>query len=465
MTDEINMRKTAKLLTEIEAFNSQWIERYIDAEKRGVSKSTKKKIREKLGKIGREHINKRFDEVSKDDLEEWVEYLKSEGDYAEATKTTYLKVAKPFFIWMHKQDDPSFASWIKPGNYRTKITANDIWTDDEMNAMRSVLKSPRDKAMFETLYESALRPMEFLALSKRDLEFDEVSIMIHVQKGKTGFPRDIGLLGNARPLLTQWVKNEHPLRNDSQFPLWVDMSSNSDYLPLQNLGLRKFTRRIAEEASKKCTSLKRKLEKINAYPYMFRHTRLTELAKITGNPFLLCEIAGWQQGSEMAAVYIHFSGRDQKEILAEYYGIKKETEKPKIRGPIDCKNCKEPNQSDATICWKCSSPLDTETAIKMLQDRTQRDKELKDELGASRASRKLVEDFYKRFHDITPEEFSDGLAHAQKIHREKLEKEIAETPIENDDERIKAIESGAPLKDGEIYRSRKDMTGSEGKSS
>ena len=86
-------------------------------------------------------------------------------------------------------------------------------------------------------------------------------------------------MGNARAVLTQWIMNEHPLRSDSQFPLWIDMSKNTNYTPLQQQGLRRFVQRIAEEAGKRCASLKRKLERINAYQYMFRHTRLTDLAR------------------------------------------------------------------------------------------------------------------------------------------------------------------------------------------
>lgn len=194
MPADINMRKTTELLSEVEAFNSQWIELYIDVEKRGMKPATKKKIREKLGKMGRVHLNKRFDQVTKDDLEDWVDAPRANElndpdypEYEDQTKTTYLKVAKPFFTWMHKQDDPTFASWIKPGNFRTKITADDIWTEEEMNAMRSVLKTPRDKAMFEVLYESAMRPFEFLSLSRSDLESDENSIPYIFRKGKQDF--------------------------------------------------------------------------------------------------------------------------------------------------------------------------------------------------------------------------------------------------------------------------------------
>jgi integrase/recombinase XerD len=356
----------SKVLTELEAFNSQWIERYIDQEKKGLSLGRKKKIRLTLGKIGREQINKRFDQITRDDLEEWIETLKAE-DFEDSTKITYLKIAKPFFTWMHNLDDPNFASWIQTHNYQTTVGPEDILNEAELNQIRSILKTPRDKTMFEVLYESALRPAEFLALRRSDVSFDTDSAMIHIRKGKTGFSRDIPLVGNARALLSQWILNEHPLRNDSHFPLWINMSSNSSYDPLQQQGLRKFMARIAD--------LGRVQKRV--VPYTLRHTRLTDLARMGANEAILCQIAGWKQGSGMASVYIHLSGRDSKPALMKLYGIQQEkSDKPIIQLPKVCPNCKEPNSFEAKLCWRCKLPIDPQTMLAMIKEKTKNDQRM-----------------------------------------------------------------------------------------
>ncbi|MGI0091029.1 MAG: tyrosine-type recombinase/integrase, partial [Nitrososphaerales archaeon] len=338
MTDTPMPRAT---LSEVEAFNSQWIQRYIDAEKRGVTLGRRKRIRLTLGKLGRLHLNKRFDQVTKDELQEFVDSLKDDSyddprypeSYSDETKRSYLKIAKPFFKWLHKLDDPEFASWIKTGSYRTTVGPEDIFTEAELNQMRDACKTPRDKAMLETLFESARRPKEFLSLRRGDIEFDKDCVTLHIRKGKTGFPRDVVLIGAARPLLTRWILNEHPLRSDSDFSVWIDMSKNTTHEPLQQLGLRKFIARTAEQS---------RIKK-RAYPYMMRHSRLTDLARLGANEAMLCEIAGWKQGSKMPSVYIHFSGRDQKPALMKLYGI--QPEEPKEARPLTkkCPACNEVN--------------------------------------------------------------------------------------------------------------------------
>ncbi len=79
--------------------------------------------------------------------------------------------------------------------------------------MKACCLNPRDKVMFECLYESALRPKELLGLSKSDIGFDDDSASIHIKRGKTGFPRDVSLVQDAFPLLRSWIFNDHPLRD------------------------------------------------------------------------------------------------------------------------------------------------------------------------------------------------------------------------------------------------------------
>ncbi len=57
---------------------------------------------------------------------------------------------------------------------------------------------------------------------------------------------------------------------------------------------------------------------------MFRHSRLTHLAKILTEQELKV-FAGWVQSSKMAGTYVRLSARDTDEaILGKVYGIKKE---------------------------------------------------------------------------------------------------------------------------------------------
>lgn len=212
--------------------------------------------------------------------------------------------------------------------------------------------------MVQVLYESAARPFEFLALWKSDVAFEQDTASIHIRKGKGGFPRDITLPQNAGPLLRDWIFNEHPLRKEPDFPLWVGMLSTSPNSPFTQVGLRGFLTRLATSVN-----LKKRLT-----PYTFRHTRLTDLARLGGSEFLLSQLAGWRPGSKMPAVYIHLSHRDQKPALQKLLGLTP-IQAQKMEGPKTCENCRQVNVSDAKICSLCKLPMDAKAAFEVIKQK------------------------------------------------------------------------------------------------
>ena len=348
------------IIASLWAPNAVLIEKYIDERKRGLSERRKTKIRGTLMKLGSVHL-KAFTEVTKDDLEEFIDALRDddlEEEYAQSTKVTYRKIMKPFFAWLHPEDK-EFASWIKTGSFEATLGPDDILSPEELQLLREKCLTPRDRTMLESLYESAARPKEFLAAWKSDVTFEASGpATFHIDKGKTGNSRDILLFQDANPLLHKWIYNEHPLKNQQDFPLWVDMSRNSRHDALQTLGLRRFISRIARAAN-----IQKRIT-----PYTLRHTRLTDLAREGANEALLCEIAGWRLSSKMPSIYIHLSKRDQRPMMEKLLGIKKveEEEKPK-KVPIICTNCKATNTSDAKVCTMCGMALDTKTAVELLR--------------------------------------------------------------------------------------------------
>jgi len=137
---------------------------------------------------------------------------------------------------MHPEDS-KFVSWLRTEGYQPTVGPDDILTTEEMQRMRAVCLTARDKTLYENLYESVARPKEFLALRKADFGFDDDSTSLHIRKGKTGYLRDIVLVQDGFSLLKAWVFNKHPLKELPDFPLWVDMSMNSKHDPLQQVGL------------------------------------------------------------------------------------------------------------------------------------------------------------------------------------------------------------------------------------
>ncbi|GAJ19374.1 unnamed protein product, partial [marine sediment metagenome] len=70
------------------------------------------------------------------------------------------------------------------------------------------------------------------------------------------------------------------------------------------------------------------------YPYMFRHTRLTELADNDLGEYKMKVLAGWTPDSNMATRYIHLSGRSSMAPILIMEGIEVPDEAQPRASPI-----------------------------------------------------------------------------------------------------------------------------------
>ena len=355
----------------VDSYNETLVNQYVGETKRGLTERRKNKIRFTLNKLGREFLKKPLDSVSKDDLEEFLDDLREDDEFADSTKVTYRKILKPFFKWLH-QDEPDFSTWIRTGQYGATVSPEDVLTADERSRLVEICTlKPRDIAMFAALYESAARPKEFMALWKHDVTFEQNGpATMHIEKGKTGRPRDILLFQDAGPLLHKWIFNDHPLRAQDDFPLWVDMSRGSQHDALVQQGLRKWMDRIVEAAH-----IKKRV-----VPYTLRHSRLTDLARDGASEALLSEIAGWQPGSKMPAVYIHLSKRDQRPMMEKLLGLSRPVAEVEKRQPKICQNCRTSNTFDSQVCHMCGMAVDTKSAIQMIKARDEQLEEMQVQL-------------------------------------------------------------------------------------
>ncbi|MDE1854365.1 MAG: tyrosine-type recombinase/integrase [Thaumarchaeota archaeon] len=307
------------------------------------------KYRVVLTKMSRD-FGKAFDNLTKDDLLRYVEGVNKRSNYSAWTKLGYRQVVKKFFGWLR---DPSFVEWVKLGRVWSRVNVDDLLTDNELQAIRTACTNLRDRTLVETAYESAFRPHELLGLKKSSVVFDQYGASVYLENGKTG-PRRVRVI-NAAPLLADWIAN-HPKRREDA-PLWVDLSGDTTFQQLGYIGLMKLVKRIAKRAGVG--------KRVN--PYVFRHTRLTHLSKIITES-VLCEFAGWTQGSEMPRNYVHLSGRDVDEAILRAYGLIKPGEPVKPNLPIKCNRCGNLNPHESEICFRCGFALSERAAFKRDDD-------------------------------------------------------------------------------------------------
>ena len=181
----------------------------------------------------------------------------------------------------------------------------------------------------------------------KHVEFDENGVVIILPKGKTG-ARRVRLVF-ASSYLKNWL-DHHPTRSNKESYIWISRKDNETIAC--NQAIWSALRRAAKHAGVS--------KKVN--PHAFRHARATYLAKHLTEQELK-KYLGWTEGSEMASIYVHLSGRDIDNSILRMNGIAvEETKEDNALKTIKCPKCKEIQDKKASFCFKCGLPLTQEAS-------------------------------------------------------------------------------------------------------
>lgn len=307
----------------------------------------------------------RLADAGPEDVAAWYARISGDG-LSPATVLTYAFKLRALYAWtLRSQGLKKRAARAQAGDLFEEVPLADLKrqadrenelrdklvTPEEYETLMAASDHPRVRAVLATLYEAAARPGEILGLRIRDLEFREKYAQIRVS-GKTG-ERTIPLV-RAIPYLRAWLQ-VHPTRGDPNAPLFAHVYQ-SQVKAVTVDALQTHFRRL-----RKRTSLKRRI-----YPYMFRHTRLTELADRDLGEYKMKVLAGWTPDSLMAARYIHLSGRSSVAPILEMEGIEVPDEAQPRTSPIKnrtCPRCAVENEGDALYCMRCGCALSQDVAL------------------------------------------------------------------------------------------------------
>jgi len=279
------------------------------------------------------HLLTNFDfdltKMTEDQMKEVVAWVNSHKEWKEWTRYTYLHIFKNFCRWLCKKYKLSLPlDEIKIKEPKNSVMPEYLITEDEFKKLLDACEDPQFKTLLGVLYESGCRIGEILGLKIQNVDFNEYGAKLYV-KGKTG-QRIIPIIWFAG-MLRQHIE-AHPLKDNPEAPLWIIKDPNGNFKAMTYGAFRMRLRRLCQKVGIK--------KRIHAH--LFRHTRLTELAKELPEQTLK-QLAGWVADSKMAQVYVHLSQRDVEEsLLTRVYGIKKAEDKPDEKVKI-CPKCKEPN--------------------------------------------------------------------------------------------------------------------------
>lgn len=186
-------------------------------------------------------------------------------------------------------------------------------TEEEFNKLINAIDDIQDRLLIGILYESGCRIGEILNLQIKNVSFNNYGARL-VVKGKTG-QRVVPIVWYAN-LLRQFIES-HLFKDNPEAPLFYYKNREGRLLALSYSVFRMRLKRLCEK-----TGIRKRI-----HPHLFRHTRLTELAKELPEQ-ILKQIAGWVPDSKMAQTYLHLSLKDVEEsLLTKVYGIKNNRER------------------------------------------------------------------------------------------------------------------------------------------
>jgi integrase/recombinase XerD len=266
---------------------------------------------------------------------------------AERTKQDYKKLIRKFFKWMNKGD---LVEWIKISRKDSRKLPEDMLSEEEIEKMINTCEHPRDKAMIACLYESGTRISELGDIKIKHVKFDQYGAVLIVD-GKTGMRR-VRIIFSS-PYLATWLEN-HPFRDNPEAFVWVGIGTVGRNEPPQYGAIRMHLKRIAQKAG-----IKKRI-----HPHLFRHSRSTHLAKHLTEAQMK-QYLGWVQGSSMAAIYVHLSGRDVDNALLKMHGIVTDETKDVQMSPKQCTRCSTMNAPTIRFCSRCGLALDIKAALEM----------------------------------------------------------------------------------------------------
>jgi len=305
-------------------------------------------------------LKKNLKNAKKEDVRRILADL-GQTNLSEETKKCFKVMLKKLYKFIRGVEEkgkyPEEVNWFTLTIHENhRKLPEELLTDEEIFKIVQNCKNLRDKAFISSLAESGCRISEIGTMQIKHVSFEEYGARLTVN-GKTGM-RKI-LIINSAPYLRDWI-NQHPKNEDPNSPLWL--GTNNEVLCYTRLA------DILKTAARKAGIKKR------VHPHLLRHSRATSLASLMSDASMK-HYFGWTQGSKMASVYIHMSGKETDEVILRANGIeiKKESPKPILQS-VKCVRCATINEVTNRFCQKCGLILDQKEASQAIQEDSEKNK-------------------------------------------------------------------------------------------
>lgn len=248
-----------------------------------------------------------FSDLTREELAGWFAQLREEGftgrkGLSEASLRTVASYVKAFLRWLNGGETPPSIRGMVIGKPRARVRSKEeLLTPEELGRLLRAL-GPQKGAILRLLYATGARPSEVLGLRIENVTWKARSGIEYVEltfpESKTGEPRTVPLAERkALKALRDYLEISAP--EGYLFP-----SPSREGQPLTERSLWAVLNRTAEKVG-----LKKRV-----YPYLFRHTRATELA--TAPRAYADRLMGWKSGV-MWKNYTHLATDDLADFVLE----------------------------------------------------------------------------------------------------------------------------------------------------
>ncbi|AFV24986.1 integrase family protein [Methanolobus psychrophilus R15] len=296
-----------------------------------------------------EHYHKDFELMTKQDVKQLLFKIETEKtsrdkERTAASKAIKKQLVKDFLKFLFEEEivKEKFFESIHVKIPNTTVTADDIYTEEEVNAMIGKAINSRDKAFIALLYDVGGRIGEILPMKLRSIEQLDKAIRITIS-GKTG-TRSM-LLESSIFYVRQWL-NAHPDRNNPEAYLWCTLNECGTKEHVNYITMLKNVKDIAKKAG-----ITKRI-----YNHAFRHSSVTRDAEHYSEALNKTK-HGWSPSSNMLSNYSHLNSANLEKAQLEKMGLAP----IKINRELNrCQNCDEINPYDFKWCGKCGYGLNAE---------------------------------------------------------------------------------------------------------
>lgn len=310
--------------------------------------------------------------------------------YANNTLGQYQSSLKAFYRYYDGHDVDPEAIPVAAGD-ETSVDARDMFTVDEVEAMRDAIESPRERCLFELLAYTGQRLRAIQTLRLKDVDTEEGIFWLNTDAdGLKGSEGKRPLLG-ANEYVYQW-REYHPTGEPDDYLITPTMTSNGAEPGemMSQSTIRYHLRKIADEAG---------VDK-DVHPHIFRHYFTTIAKRDYGmDDAHIKRLRGDSPGSNvMETTYRHLTDEDTIEhAQAKSEGREPETESPLT--PKVCPTCKTHLEPDAKACGRCGAVFTPDAKAAKDQMKEDMKKDYRDTDPDNKDDVEFIEEFDERLSD------------------------------------------------------------------